>query len=149
VFLDLARASQRAGFPSNIDDFVQDDCKKLQLFAQRGPVTLTAEGRVSGRTRRATREFPSKSVKQPEGGTGVSIGRPGDLLRIQLYSGASMQDCSLWMRVDRCDDQHRIVYGTIDVASSGLGRALSRGAKLAASYNSVRENIQLVNRGMS
>lgn len=44
------------------------------------------------------------------------------------------------MCVDHSDDKHAIVFGTIDDDNShGLGKALSSGAKLAASYVRVRE----------
>ena len=107
-------------------------------------MTLSAEDLVAARTRKTTRQFPPKSVKQPKNGTGVTIGRPGDLLRVQLYSETAKQSPSVWMRVERCDDEHRIVYGTIDDESTGLGKALSRGAKIAAGYHQVQENAQIV-----
>ena len=102
---------------------------------------------MAGRTRKTTRQFPPKSVKQRKDGGGVTIGRPGDLLRIQLYSETAKRCPSVWMRVERCDDEHRIVYGTIDDESAGLGKALGRGAKLAASYHQVQENAQIVGLG--
>jgi hypothetical protein len=117
------------------------------LLLLKKPVTLTAEGLVTGRTRKTARQFPSKSVKQPKDGAGMTIARPGDLLRVQLCTETARQSPSVWIRVERCDDEHRIVYGTIDDESAGLGRALGRGAKLAASYHQVQENAQIVGLG--
>jgi hypothetical protein len=64
----------------------------------------------------------------------------GDYLRIELsqVAGRSM---SIWMYVDHCDDQHAIVFGTIDIEpSEWLGSAFRSGAKLAVSYRQVREH---------
>jgi hypothetical protein len=44
------------------------------------------------------------------------------------------------MCVDHCDDEHSIVFGTIDDDSSHrLGKALTTGSKLAASFHRVRK----------
>jgi len=51
------------------------------------------------------------------------------------------------MRVERSDDQHRIVYGTVDGESPGLGKALNCGAKLAVGHHLVGENANVVNLG--
>ena len=37
----------------------------------------------------------------------------GDYVRIELMSGAN-QALSIWMSVDRSDDKHAIVFGTIE-----------------------------------
>ena len=65
----------------------------------------------------------------------------GDYVRIDVLSGSHLDEAiSVWMRVERCDDRHSIVYGSVD--DKGLkvfDRALSTGARLAASYRRIRE----------
>lgn len=92
---------------------------------------------MAGRVREKTRQIPSDPVKQPFCGTGVSTYRPGDLLLVRLSSDTAKQPPSVWIRVERCDEQHRIVFGTVDGDSPGLGKALNCGAKLAAGYHQV------------
>jgi hypothetical protein len=67
--------------------------------------------------------------------------KQGDYLRIELLSESTDGPMSVWMCVDHCDDEHAIVFGTIDTESSEwLGKTLTRGARLAASYRQVREH---------
>jgi hypothetical protein len=67
----------------------------------------------------------------------------GDYLRIELLSEVAGRSMSIWMYVDHCDDQHAIVFGTIDSEpSEWLGSAFRSGAKLAVSYRQVREHRQ-------
>jgi len=102
---------------------------------------------VPGRVREKTPQLPSDPVKQPVGGSGVSTYRPGDLLLVRLSSETAKQPASVWIRVEHCDDQHRIVFGTVDGDSPGLGKALNCGAKLAAGYHLVHENASVVSLG--
>jgi hypothetical protein len=65
---------------------------------------------------------------------------PGDYVRIQIMFGGH-DAASVWMCVDHRDDEHSIVFGTIDDDSSQrLGKALTTGSKLAASFHRVRED---------
>lgn len=62
--------------------------------------------------------------------------RPGDYLKIALFAG--LPAASVWIRVSHCDEQHGLVFGTIDSdPSQELGKAFSRGRTLAASYSHV------------
>lgn len=65
----------------------------------------------------------------------------GDYVRIDVLSGPQLDEAiSVWMRVERCDDRHSIVYGIVDDKGSKVfDRALSTGARLAASYRRIRE----------
>ena len=64
---------------------------------------------------------------------------PGDYVRIEIILGGE-EAASVWMCVDHCDDEHSIVFGTIDDAGSHrLGKAFTTGSKLAASFHRVRE----------
>jgi hypothetical protein len=102
---------------------------------------------VAGHARKQSRQLPLESVKVPAGGSGVSFYRTGDLLRVRLSSDTAKHSPSVWLRVERSDDQHQIVYGTIDGGSAGLGKALSCGAKLAVAYHLVGENANVINLG--
>ena len=63
----------------------------------------------------------------------------GEYVRIEISSG-SVDPVSVWVRVEHSDDQHRLVYGTVDDQTSNRwGRAFSSGSKLGASYQRVRE----------
>ena len=64
---------------------------------------------------------------------------PGDYVRTEIILGGE-EAASVWMCVDHCDDEHSIVFGTIDDDSSHrLGKAFTTGSKLAASFHRVRE----------
>jgi len=64
---------------------------------------------------------------------------PGDYVRIEIILGAE-EAASVWMCVDRCDNVRSIVFGTIDDDSSHrLGKALTTGSKLAASFHRILE----------
>ena len=64
----------------------------------------------------------------------------GDYVRVGLPWGASYPRSSVWIRVDYCDFQRGIVYGTINgELSQQLGHALRRGDRLAASYARILE----------
>jgi len=67
----------------------------------------------------------------------------GDYMRVELLPAVADSSTSIWMFVDHCDDQHAIVFGTIDSEpSEWLGDALRSGAKLAVSYAQIREHRQ-------
>lgn len=73
-------------------------------------------------------------------GHAVPAYNQGDHVRVELLSGNAGATVSVWIRVEHCDDQHAIVFGTIDgEIPQGIGNALRRGATLAASYRQVRE----------
>jgi len=65
---------------------------------------------------------------------------PGDYVRIEIILGGE-EAASVWMCVDHRDDEHSIVFGTIDDDSSHrLGKALTTGSKLAASFHRILED---------
>lgn len=104
------------------------------------PVTLSWEGLVAGRARKQTCLFISEPGKQPVNGIGVSKYHTGDVLRVEFGSDAVQLRGPLLLRVERCDERHRIVFGTITSAPLGFGKALSDGAKLAVAYHLVCDN---------
>ncbi len=66
---------------------------------------------------------------------------PGDYVRIQLGSESVHSEGSIWMRVERCDDKHKIVYGTIeDEPLQPIDNVFRAGSRLGASYRRIRES---------
>jgi hypothetical protein len=64
-------------------------------------------------------------------------------VRVELLSEAAGSSMSIWMYVNHCDDQHAIVFGTIDIeASDWWGNSLRTGTKVAVEYHQVREHRQ-------
>ncbi len=76
--------------------------------------------------------------RQPEAKRGkYSV---GDYLRINIPSATTGTATSVWIRVERCDDEHGLVFGSIEAYSPVLpSKALSIGSKLGASYRHVQE----------
>jgi hypothetical protein len=71
--------------------------------------------------------------------------RLGDVVSIQLFDSSFKPYSTLLLRVERCDDQHKILYGAIVGESfAELGRSLRRGAKLGVANHLVRENVHSV-----
>jgi len=105
---------------------------------------------MARRARKRTRQFGSTSVNQPRAGTAVSPYLPGDLLPVnlaQLAADVRRRSSFVWIRVERCDHQRRIVFGAIESEASGPDRALSHGAKLAVSYDLVLKNSSVLRTG--
>ena len=90
------------------------------------------------------RQYAPASMKLPIEKCKVPTFRPGDVIRVQLFDRPAEPHPTLLLRAERCDDQHRILFGTIVSESFGLSRALNRGAKLAVAYHLVRENVHIV-----
>ena len=64
--------------------------------------------------------------------------RRGDYLKIAIVTETVI---SLWICVDHCDEERAIVFGHIDSdVHPQMGKALRRGARLAASYSRVLEH---------
>jgi len=92
------------------------------------------EGEVVAKHKRAT-----EAAKGPSRLPALCCG-PGDYVRVGLSWGADYPKGSVWIRVDYCDDQRGIVYGTIDDEPlPQFKHALRQGAKLAASYGRILE----------
>lgn len=97
---------------------------------------------MAGRARKQTRQFLSESTNLLTMGTGTSHLKPGDLVQVHmvhLFPENARHSSPIWMRIERCDHQRRIVFGTIECESPGLDKALTSGARLAVSYDLVRQ----------
>lgn len=103
--------------------------------------TLPSEGLVAGRIKKRTRQSLLKPGILPRNRSGVSHFTPGELVQVhivRLFPENTRHSLALWIRIERCDPQRRIVFGTIEGESLGLDKALRAGAKLAVSYDLVR-----------
>ena len=86
--------------------------------------------------RQLSPELPRKATEK----AGVSGYRQGDVVRVGLMLYIAEPCPPLLLRVERCDDRRRIVFGTITSSPAGLDRALSCGAKLGVGYYLVSGN---------
>ena|SRR5438270_13890631 len=95
---------------------------------------------VKAKPRRSKEWSPGASLESARSRHSLPKYATGDYVRIEIILGEE-EAASVWMSVDRCDDEHSIVFGTIDDDSSPrLGKALTTGSKLAASFHRVRED---------
>ena len=104
-------------------------------------MTLATEGVVDGRSRKQPRQFRSESIILPRIEAGVSHFRPGDLVQVhldRLLHEIPRDFLVIWVRVERCDRERRIVFGIIESATQGLSKALMSGSRLGVSYDLVR-----------
>ncbi len=64
---------------------------------------------------------------------------PGDLLKVEFTDDSSGESEWMWVKVDRCDDERRIVYGRLDNEPVAVFRQrLKLGQEIAVSYDLVR-----------
>ena len=65
---------------------------------------------------------------------------PGDYVKVEFADATTGVDEWLWVRVSRCDDADKIVFGTLDsVPVNETSGKLNLGAELAISFSQVRE----------
>jgi hypothetical protein len=64
---------------------------------------------------------------------------PGDYVKVEFRDEATGIGEWMWVRVERCDDKERLVFGTLHNAAD-YGRKVKLGSELAASYDQIREH---------
>jgi hypothetical protein len=66
---------------------------------------------------------------------------PGDYVKVEFAGEAGMPSEWMWVRVSRCDDNKRVVFGTLDSEplNDYCGK-LELGSELAVSYSQIREH---------
>jgi hypothetical protein len=65
----------------------------------------------------------------------------GDYLKVEFPDEATGIGEWMWMIVDRCDDEKRLVYGVLDNEPvNDYGGKVTLGSQLAVSYDNVREH---------
>src|SRR5438046_2309409 len=105
----------------------------LQASKRAQPILcLTVVARKLCHGDRPERDAVSRQPEALRRGNPSAIGRAlmaqycyGEYVRIEISSG-SVGPVSVWVRVEHSDDQHRLVYGTVDDQTSNRwGRAFS------------------------
>jgi hypothetical protein len=65
----------------------------------------------------------------------------GDYVKVEFPDGATGIGEWMWMRVERCDRQRRLVFGTLDNEPlSDYGAKVELGSELAVSRSQIREH---------
>jgi hypothetical protein len=65
----------------------------------------------------------------------------GDYIKAEFRDEESGESEWMWVRIESCDDDKQIVFGSLDSAPLfGSSRGLALGSKLAVSYSSIREH---------
>jgi uncharacterized protein YegJ (DUF2314 family) len=64
---------------------------------------------------------------------------PDDYIKAEIVDEASKESEWLWVRVDRCDDQERLIFGTLDNIPV-VNTDLRLGQQIAVSYSNVRDH---------
>jgi len=64
----------------------------------------------------------------------------GDYVKVELTDEATGESEWLWMRVERCDDTNRLVFGRLDNEPVVFGKELKLGQELAVSFGKIRDH---------
>lgn len=65
----------------------------------------------------------------------------GDYVKVEFPDEATGVGEWMWIRVQRCDDEKRLVFGTLDnTPLNDLGGKLKLGTELAVSFDQIREH---------
>jgi hypothetical protein len=65
----------------------------------------------------------------------------GDYVKVEFEGQPGMPGEWMWVRVDNCDDQNQLVYGTLDnePVDNYKGK-IKLGSELAVAYSKIREH---------
>jgi hypothetical protein len=66
----------------------------------------------------------------------------GDYVKAEFRDEKTGESEWMWVKVASCDDQNRIVFGTLDNLPVVHAAELSLGQHLAISYDSIRELVR-------
>jgi hypothetical protein len=69
----------------------------------------------------------------------MSAFKRGDHVKVEFKDDRSGESEWMWLQVDRCDDENRLVFGTLDSQPIIIPR-LKVGQQLAVSYDTIREH---------
>jgi hypothetical protein len=65
----------------------------------------------------------------------------GDYVKVEFAGEAGMPSEWMWVKVLRCDDQKKLVFGTLDNEPlNDYGGRLTVGSELAVAYSQIREH---------
>jgi hypothetical protein len=65
---------------------------------------------------------------------------PGDYIKFEINDEQTGQSEWMWLRIDRCDEPNRIVFGWLDSQPVIFTRTFKLGQRLAVSYDKVRDH---------
>lgn len=66
---------------------------------------------------------------------------PGDFVKVEFRHEPSGESEWMWVKVDRCDDEQRLVFGKLD-SEPLVSPELRLGQDLAVSYDEIREHMK-------
>ncbi len=64
----------------------------------------------------------------------------GDFVKFEIKDDPGGQSEWMWLRVDRCDELNRLVFGWLDSKSVVFTTDLKLGQHIAVSYDNVRDH---------
>jgi hypothetical protein len=71
----------------------------------------------------------------------VSKYQQGDYVKVEFPDGTTGIGEWMWVRVDHCDDEKKLVFGTLDNEPlNDYGKNVKIGSQLAISYTQIREH---------
>ena len=71
----------------------------------------------------------------------MSTYAPGDYVKAEFRDDKSGESEWMWMKVDVCDDERRLVFGKLD-NESVVHSYMYLGQELAVSYDNIREHMK-------
>ena len=85
-----------------------------------------------------------KSYKSSElesfGGDLDMIFTTGDYVKFEIKNDATGESEWMWLKVDRCDEPNRLVFGWLDSEPVVFSSELKLGQHMAVSYDNVRDH---------
>jgi len=69
----------------------------------------------------------------------MSLYQPGDHVKVEFADDSSGESEWMWIQVESCDDENRIVFGRLD-SEPILRVRLKVGQELAISYDKIRDH---------
>jgi hypothetical protein len=71
----------------------------------------------------------------------VSLYEEGDYIKVEFPNEATGVGEWMWVRVQRCNDEQRLVFGVLDNAPvNDYGKRVRVGSELAISFDQIREH---------
>ena len=64
----------------------------------------------------------------------------GDYVKFEIKNDATGESEWMWLKVDRCDDPNRLVFGWLDSEPVVFSSDLKLGQHMAVSYDNVRDH---------
>ena len=64
----------------------------------------------------------------------------GDYVKFEIKNNATDESEWMWLRVDRCDDTKRLVFGWLDSEPVVFATDLKLGKHIAVSYDNIRDH---------